>query len=115
MTATEIDKVSRRITRLIKEKYGIILHTVGVYSVNSKDKKVIESRKEISNIVFAHKGILQMHGFYYDDVEKIISFDIIIDFKVENREEVYKKIYNEIQKKYKDYKLDITLDIDISD
>ena len=115
MTATEIDKVSRRITRLIKEKYGIILHTVGVYSVNSKDKKVIEARKEISNIVFAHKGILQMHGFYYDDVEKIISFDIIIDFKVENREEVYKKIYDEIQKKYKDYKLDITLDIDISD
>jgi len=115
MTATEIDKVSRRITRLIKEKYGITLHTVGVYSVNSKDKEVIEARKEISNIVFAHKGILQMHGFYYDDVEKIISFDIIIDFKVENREEVYKKIYDEIQKKYKDYKLDITLDIDISD
>ena len=115
LSVADIDKISRRITRTIKEKYGIILHTVGVYSVNSKDKKIIEARKEINSIVFAHKGILQMHGFYYDDIEKIISFDIIIDFKVKNREEVYKEIYNEIQKKYKDYKIDITLDIDISD
>ena len=56
-----------------------------------------------------------MHGFYYDYVEKIISFDIIIDFKVNNKEEVYQEIYDAVQKKYKDYKVDITLDIDISD
>ena len=115
LSVADIDKLSRRISRTIKEKYGVILHTVGVYSVNSKDKKITEARKTINSIVFAHKGILQMHGFYYDDVEKIISFDIIIDFKVKNREEVYQEIYNEIQEKYKGYKLDITLDIDISD
>ena len=56
-----------------------------------------------------------MHGFYLDDIDKTISFDIIIDFKVENREELYKHIYDEVQEKYKDYKLNITLDIDISD
>ena len=56
-----------------------------------------------------------MHGFYLDDKEKVISFDIIIDFKIKNREEVYKEICDEVQEKYKDYKLDITLDIDVSD
>ena len=56
-----------------------------------------------------------MHGFYIDKKEKNISFDIIIDFKVKNREEEYKKIYDEIKKIYKDYKINITLDIDTSD
>ena len=115
LSVADIDKISRRITKTISEKYGILLHTIGVYSINTKDNKVMDAKKEITKIVFAHKGILQMHGFYLDDKEKTISFDIIIDFKIKNHEEVYKKIYDEIQEKYKDYKLDITLDIDVSD
>ena len=115
LTASDIDRLSRKITKMISEKYGVILHTVGVYSVNTKDKDVINAKKEISKIVFAHKGILQMHGFYIDFKDKFISFDIIVDFKIKNREEVYKEIYDEIQNKYKDYKINITLDIDMSD
>ena len=115
LSVSDIDKISRRITKTITEKYGVILHTIGVYSVNTKDKKINEAKKEITKIVFSHKGILQMHGFYFDEEDKNISFDIIIDFKVKNKEEVYKEIYEEIQNKYKGYKLDITLDIDISD
>ncbi len=56
-----------------------------------------------------------MHGFYIDEKEKTISFDIIIDFNIKNRENVYRKIYEEVQAKFQDYKLEITLDVDISD
>ncbi|MBQ8131374.1 MAG: cation transporter [Bacilli bacterium] len=115
LSVSDIDKISRRITKRIQEKFGIILHTIGVYSVNTKDKSIMKSQKEIHDIVFSHKGILQMHGFYFDTEEKHISFDIIMDFKVENKEEIYQDICNRIQEKYKDYKIDITLDIDISD
>ena len=115
LSVAEIDKISRKITKIIMNKYGVILHTIGVYSVNTKDKKVMEAKKEISKIVFSRKGILQMHGFYLDEEDKSISFDIIIDFKVKNREEVYKEIYEEVQNKYKGYKIDINLDIDVSD
>lgn len=115
LSVADVDKISRKITKIILEKYGVILHTIGVYSVNTKDKNVIEVKKEITKIVFSHKGILQMHGFYLDEGDKSISFDIIIDFKINNREEVYKEIYEDVQEKYKDYKLDITLDVDISD
>jgi len=115
MSVAEIDKLSRKITKMIQDKYGVILHTIGVYSVNTKDKDVINAKKEITKIVFSHKGILQMHGFYLDEEDKSISFDIIIDFKIKNREEVYKEIYEEVQNKYKNYKIDIHLDIDISD
>ena len=115
MTVAEIDRISRNITKKILEKYGVILHTIGVYSVNTRDKDVIKAKKEITKIVFSHKGILQMHGFYIDKKEKSISFDIIIDFEINNREEIYKQIYDEVQNKYRDYNISITLDVDISD
>ena len=115
LTVADIDKLSRKISKKILEKYGVILHTIGVYSVNTKDKKVIEAKKEITKIVFSYDGILQMHGFYLNEEEKSISFDIIIDFEVKNREEVYSKIYDEVKGKYNDYKIDITLDVDSSD
>ena len=56
-----------------------------------------------------------MHGFYYDEKEKLISLDIIIDFDIKDREDLYKHVYDEIQEKFKDFTLDITLDLDISD
>jgi cation diffusion facilitator family transporter len=115
LSVADIDKISRRISKNIMNKYGVILHTIGIYSVNTKDKKIIKIQKEIQDIVFSHKGILQMHGFYIDEKEKSISFDIIIDFAVENREEVYREIYDEVQEKYKDYQISITLDVDMSD
>ena len=115
LTVSELDKISRRISKNIMEKYGVILHTIGIYSINTKDKDVIKKQKEIRDIVFSHKGILQLHGLYIDEEAKSISFDIIIDFKIKNREEEYQKIYDEIQSKYKDYTINITLDIDVSD
>ena len=115
LSVVDLDKISRRISKNIMKKYGVILHTIGVYSVNTKDKKIMKIQKEIHDIVFSHEGILQMHGFYFDEEDKSISFDIIIDFKIKNREEVYKKIYDEVKNKYKGYKIIITLDIDISD
>ena len=115
LTVADVDKISRKISKKILNKYGVILHTIGVYSVNTKDKKVIEIRKDITKIVFSHKGVLEMHGFYLNEEEINISFDIIIDFNMKDRIGLYKHIYDEVQDKYKDYKLDIALDIDISD
>ncbi len=115
LTVADIDKISRKITKSIMKKYGVILHTIGVYSVNTRDQKLIAVKKEITKIVFSHPGILQMHGFYFDQEEKSISFDIIIDFKIKNREKIYKEIFDEVQNRYQNYKIDITLDIDVSD
>ncbi len=115
LSVADVDKISRRITKAILQKYGIVLHTIGVYSVNTKNKDTIKIRKDIEDIVFSHDGILEMHGFYLDAKEKIINFDIIIDFKVKEREKLCQEIQNEIQSKYQDYKINITLDVDISD
>ena len=115
LSVADVDRISRSITNNVMEKYGVILHTIGVYSINTKDKKIKNIQKDITKIVFSHKGILQMHGFYLDEKNKTISFDIIIDFKIKNREEVYREIYDEVKNKYSEYKINITLDIDVSD
>lgn len=115
MTAVEIDKISRRVSARVIKKFGVVLHTIGIYSMNTKDKEAIRIREDIKSIVFAHKDALQFHGFYYDEAEKVISFDIIIDFAVKEREKLYCNIYDEIKAKYPDYNLNITLDVDVSD
>lgn len=115
LLVSDIDKISRNITKSVYEKYGVLLHTIGVYSINTKDKNIIKAKEEITKIVFSNKDILEMHGFYLDEKEKTISFDIIIDFEAKNHKEIYKKIYDEVQNKYKEYKINITLDVDTSD
>ena len=115
LTVSDIDRISRNITKNVSKKFGVILHTIGVYSVNTKDKNVIKIRKKVHDIVFSHKEILQMHGFYLDEENKSINFDIIINFESKNREDIYRKIYDEVQKEYKNYKINITLDVDYSD
>ena len=115
MSVADIDKVSRKISKMILAKYGVILHTIGIYSVNTKDKKIMKVKNEITKIVFSHNGILQMHGFYIDENEKTISFDIIIDFRAKNQEEIYRDIYDQVKEKYSDYTIEIALDVDMSD
>ena len=115
LTVADIDKISRHITKQISQKFGVILHTIGVYSINTKDKDTVKAKKKVEEIVFSHKEILQMHGFYLDAEDKILSFDIIIDFKAEDREKIYQDIYDAVQKEFEDYKITITLDVDMSD
>ena len=76
---------------------------------------MIETKKQITKIVFAHQGVLQMHGFYLNEDAKTISFDIILDFNLQNREAVYRSIYDEVQNQFPAYKIEITLDVDVSD
>lgn len=56
-----------------------------------------------------------MHGFYIDEKNKFINVDIIIDFKIKDRNKLYQKILNEIKNEYKGYRINLTLDVDVSD
>lgn len=114
MSVKDVDKLSRKITKNIIKKHGVMLHTIGIYSVNS-DEEIKKIRRNIHNIVFSHKEVLEMHGFYLDEETSSITFDIIIDFNAENKENIIQEIKDEIKRKYKEYSLNITVDLDISD
>lgn len=115
MKASEIDELTRNIMERVYNEHGVILTAIGIYSINTQDEEIKQMREEISKIVHSYKSVLQMHGFYFNKKEKSISFDIIIDFNEDKKDEVYKKIYEKVGENYKEYELKITMDFDASD
>ncbi|MBQ9041654.1 MAG: cation transporter [Eggerthellaceae bacterium] len=115
MTAAQIDAMTRRLQASVYEKHHIALATVGIYSRNTTDDELVEMRSAITRVVMGHEGVLQMHGFYADSEQRVASFDVIIDFDVKERDELYAHIVQDVQNLYPDYTFNITLDRDLSD
>ena len=49
----------------------------------------------------------------WNDVK--LMFDIIIDYKIEDMDELYNIICKDVKNRYPDYKIDVLLDFDMSD
>ena len=114
MTAKEIHKLTRKIQMMIYNELGIVL-TIGIYASNNSEEKHEEIKSEIVKITHKHKEILQMHGFYVDEENKTISFDLIIDFDAEDKEKIKNEVLKQIKEKYPEYNYFIILDMDYSD
>ena len=114
MTANEIHILTRKIETKVYMDFGIIL-TLGIYASNSSNKEYVKIKNIINNIIKQYDSILQMHGFYIDEINKSIMFDLIIDFDEKNPEKIKEKIIKEIKNKCPDYKCFIIIDNDYSD
>ena len=115
MTADRIDAMTRRIVERVAEKTGVILTGVGIYSINTKDDKAAEMRSQITRMVMAHEGILQVHAFYVDLEKKEGRFDAVMDFAVEDREALIAQLLEEIHERYPDVHFIIQPDLDSSE
>jgi cation diffusion facilitator family transporter len=114
-SADQLDQLIRTIQMKVYTEYQVILTAIGVYSVNTKDEDVIEVKKKVTEIVFSHPHVLQMHGFYMDKEKMTMRFDIVISFDATDRKTVYKDIHDDVQKEYPDYDLQLTMDTDFSE
>lgn len=112
MTAEEIHILTRQIEYAIYAEFSIVL-TLGIYAANDKGEYG-EIKKELNNIIKNYKEILQVHGFYVDK-EKNIFFDLIIDFKAEDKEKIKNEIATKLKEKYPSYKCNVIIDLDITD
>ncbi|MCI1304746.1 MAG: cation diffusion facilitator family transporter [Lachnospiraceae bacterium] len=114
-TAHQIDELTRAIQRKIYQEYGVVMTAIGIYSMNTHDDQAAEVETNITRIVMSHDSVLQMHGFYFDQGDRRISFDVVIDFACEDRKGEYDKIVQEVHEAYPDYELVIAMDADTSD
>ena len=115
MTAREIDALSRKLQEDVYREHGILLGTIGVYSVNTKGGEIAQAYEDIRKRVTAREGVLQIHGFYMDTEKKTMRFDLILDFAVRDRKALYRQICEEIAAAYPEYTVHIALDVDLSD
>ncbi len=114
-TAEEMDRLTRQIQETVYEKHGVLLTAVGIYSVNTKDKEVIEMRKRVRGIVLSHEHVKQMHGFYLDRKKKAMRFDIVVSFDADDRRKVYEEAVADVRKAFPEYELQAALDLDFAE
>lgn len=113
MTALQIHTLTRKITVDIYNQYGIIM-TIGIYAAN-ENEEYKDLKAEIANVIKEYKHIKQIHGFFVDEINKDVYFDIIIDFECKNREEVKQEIKKKLKEKFSEYNFRIIIDDDITD
>jgi predicted site-specific integrase-resolvase len=93
----------------------VILTAIGVYSINTSDEEIMAARKKVHDIVFSHKHILQMHGFYMIKETKNMRFDIVISFDAEDRKALYSEVVADVQQAFPDYQLRVAMDTDFAE
>ena len=81
MNVDEVDYISREITDRIMNKFGIIIHTVGVYSINTKNSEIIEIRKDISDIFFLMMVLYKCMVFILMKRKRVLDLILLLIIK----------------------------------
>ncbi|MCR5786039.1 MAG: cation diffusion facilitator family transporter [Eubacterium sp.] len=110
LTADEIHHLTANIQSKILNEFQVFL-TVGIYAVDdTRGENTI-----ISDICMTHEGIIGVHGIHIDDDEKFVSFDIVLDFSVKDKNELVKVLIKEIKEKiFSDFIIQINIDTNYS-
>ena len=114
-SADQLDQLIRNIQIEVYKQHQVVLTAIGVYSVNTKDEEVIETRKKVREIVFANPYVKQMHGFYLTKDRKTIRFDIVVSFDAKDRNAVYEQVVSDVRKAFPDYQLQVAMDTDFAE
>ncbi len=114
-SADKLDQLIREITMKVLGEHHVILTAIGVYSVNTKDEKVIQAKKQVEEIVLSHEYVRQMHGFYLIMEQKTMRFDVVISFGANDRRVVFNEVVSDVQKAFPDYELQVAMDTDFSE
>lgn len=114
-SADRLDQLIRDITMKVIMEHHVILTAIGVYSVNTQDKEVIEAQKKVKEIVFAHEHVKQLHGFYLLKEKKAMRFDIVISFDAKDRRKVYREVVADVEKAFPGYQLQVAMDTDFTE
>lgn len=111
LTARDIHRLTSEISGRALAKFGVTL-TVGIYAENSQTKAHQAMRHRLEEIVDHNPAALQAHGFYVDDQQKIVTFDLVIDYFYRDKLRLKNRIVREFRRSYPQYRCRVTLDLD---
>lgn len=114
LSAQEVYEITRNLKKRILEEFNIIL-TFGIYAVNTEDKEMQTLYNAVRDIVISHEEVMEMHDFYFDKEENIISFDIVIEFAVRDREGYKESLIAELKETFPEHDYCVQVDLDYRD
>ena len=88
--------------------------TIGIYADNQSDAFSRSVFEKIVAVVKKHPHVLQTHGFYVDDKQKVISFDVVLSFDDPNPTETIAAIKQEAEAQNEGYQVFVQYDQDFS-
>lgn len=111
LTANEIQTLERNITYALYKEFNIIM-TIGIYVDNNNNEKVIEMKKVLSDILVEFPNIHQIHGFYLDEENKIIGYDLVVSVDDPMYKATMAQVNDLMAKIYPDYKVVSNIDFE---
>lgn len=114
MTAREIQILTRKILFMIHEEFGILL-TVGIYASNTNTSEALAVKNELRHVLKKYPNIVELHGFYVDEKEMFVNFDLVFSFDETDRHGVSRQIEREMKEKFPKYNFMALEDVDFSD
>ena len=114
MAVSDVDRLTREAQLKVYQETGVILTGVGVYSFNTGDTEAARMQTAVTETLLSHDWVLQVHGFYVDEVLKILRFDAVMSFDIEPKAGL-DTLREEVAALYPDYQIVAVADTDISD
>ena len=115
MNVVELDRLERQIASTVYKKHHIVMTGISIYATNTGNEEAVRAKDKVQKIIEDYPEVLQSHGFFLDEEAKLITFDIIISYDVEDKDRIYKGILEETSEAFPGYTIHIQLDYDISD
>lgn len=112
MTAKELHKLSREITSRVYAKYKVDL-TVGIFAENidQPDKQAI--KQKLLELLQEYPEVKQMHAFFVDEDDKVIAFDLVVDYKYREVKRLKRRVKAAMKTAFPEYKCLVVVDFDL--
>ncbi len=114
MTVLEVDRLTRRVEQKGYKETKVLLAGVGVYAYNTGNTEAARIQNNVRKIVMEKEWAHQFHGFYLDTTNKIMNFDVVMNFDILPEEGVG-ILLKELKAAYPEYNIKIAPDVDVSD
>lgn len=114
LSAHDIHGLTRSISNAMYARHGIIM-TVGVYSVATGENQRAELQSKVMKTLAAHKELVQVHGFYYSEKDRMLSVDVVPDISCHDDAALCRKLTEEIQSLVPDRRVVIVIDHNYSE
>jgi len=115
MDVSRVDLLLRKVAERVYAEHHVLMTAVGIYSRNTANDEAIAMHKRVAACVAGFEHVVEMHGFYVDFAEKVLRFDLVIDFEVKDRAAYFGQVLAAVQELYPDYRLVTTMDADYTD